>query len=455
MLALLASAGFAFAQEKQHSLSEKAAETFGKLQTMVREDKPNWAAALDLVNGLIPQLPADSYDLAQALQTKGKLLLQKEEYGQAIPPLEASLVLSDAHQYFEPGEALMVVDLLARIYAQEAVAAKTPAAQQQAFAKSVGYFKRWLKDTPKPNADTSLVYAQVLVQYAMVNAEKPNLDLIKEARAEVEKVLYSSVKPKESAYLLLQFAYQQEGDIAKSAQLLELLVKQYPNKANYWQQLMASYNTLAAANEKNPEKMRTYYVRAINTIERAQPYGFLKGPKDNYNLVTLYTLAGQFGRSTELLHAGLRSGAIESDVKNWLLLMYSYQQANQELQAINAGKEAIKLFPKAGQLDFNIGQIYYGMNDTKNANAFFRSAVNKGGVEKLYPTLMVLAYTSFELGQLDEALDAIKRAEQMNEKKGDTSLPRMKEAIEAAIKERDDKKAEAEKRAAEAKPKTL
>jgi uncharacterized protein HemY len=451
-LALLAPGSLAVAQEKQpHSLSEKAAETFGKLQTMVREEKPNWQAALDLINGLLPQLPADSYDLTQALETKGKLLLQKEEYSKAIEPLEASLKLSDAHQYFDPPEALMVVDLLARIYAQEAVAAKTPAAQQQAFAKSVGYFKRWLKDTPKPNPDTSLVYAQVLVQYAMVDPEKVNMALIKEARAEVEKVLYSAVKPKESVYLLLQFAYQQEGDIAKSAELLELLVKQYPNKANYWQQLMASYNTLAATNEKNPTKMRQYYVRAINTIERAQPYGFLKGPKDQYNLVTLYTLAGQFGRSTELLHAGLRNGTIESDVKNWLLLMYSYQQANQELQAINAGKEAIKLFPKAAQLDFNVGQIYYGMNDTKNANAFFRTAVKKGGLEKPYPTWMVYAYTSFELGNLEEALDAINEAGKLKEHEKDSSWSKMKDAIEAAIKERDEKKADAEKRAAEAK----
>lgn len=446
--------GLGFAEDKQpNSLSEKAAEAFGKLQTIVREQNPNWNAALELINGLLPQLPPDSYDLAQALQTKGKLLLQKEEYAKAIEPLETSLRLADAKGYFDAAETNMVVDLLARLYAQEAVASKSPATQQQYFAKAITYFKRVLQ-APKVPSDSLLTYAQILVQAATINAEKPDMALIKEARGVVENVLKTTIKPKESAYLLLQFIQQTEGDIEGSAKILELLVKQYPNKSNYWQQLMATYNTLAATSEKDPDKMRQYYIRAINTIERAQPYGFMKGQKDQYNLVTIYSLAGQFGRSTELLYAGLKNGSIESDVKNWFLLAYAYQQVNQELQAVAALKEAAKIFPKAGQVDFTIGQIYYGMDDTKNANAFFKSAVAKGNLEKLYPTLMILAYTSFELGQLDEALEAIEKAEKLPDRPKDDSLGKMKEAIIAAIKEREDKKAETAAREA-AKPKAL
>jgi tetratricopeptide (TPR) repeat protein len=441
--------GVSFAEDKQpNTLGEKTAETFGKLQTIVREAKPDWDAALALMNSLIPQLAPDSYDLAQALQTKGKLLLQKEEYAKAIEPLETALRLSDTKQYLDPQETAMVVDLLARLYAQEAVASKSPKTQHQYFAKAIAYFKRVLQD-PKVTSDSLLTYAQILVQAATVDADKPDMALIKEARGAVDNVLRTTIKPKESAYLLLQFILQTEGDIAKSGEILELLVSQYPNKANYWQQLMATYNTLAGSySEKDPEKTRQYYIRAINTIERAQPYGFMKGPKDQHNLVTIYSIAGQFGRSTELLYAGLKNGTIESTVQNWFLLAYAYQQVHQELQAIAALKEAAKIFPKEGQVDFMIGQIYYGLEDIKNANAHFRTAVTKGNLEKQYPTLMILAYTSFELGNLDEALEVIKKAEKLPEGPKDTQLTKMKEAIESAIKEREEKKAEAEARAA-------
>lgn len=444
ILALLGPIGLFAAEEKQqHSMGEKAAEAFGKLQTIVRDANPNWNAALDLLNGLIPTLAPESYDLVQALQTKGKLLLQKEEYSKAIEPLETALRIADAHQFFEPPEVLMISDLLARLYAQEASGAKTPAAQEPLFVKSITYLKRWMKESPKKSADMSMLYAQILVQYATINPEKVNLAAIKEAKVEVEKVLYSTVKPKETAYVLLQFIVQQEGDMEKSAQMLELMVSMFPTKANYWQTLMATYSSLAQANEKSPEKMRQYYIRAINTIERAQPYGFMKTPKDQYNLVTLYTLAGQFGRSTDLLHAGLRNGTIESDVKNWIQLAYAYQQAHLDLQAINSLKEAAKLFPKSGQIDFNIGNIYYSLDDMKNANTYFRGSMGKKDdidKSKIYPTLRVIAFTSLELGQLEDALKAVEEAEKMAEAPKDTGLARMKEAILAEIAERDEKK---------------
>jgi tetratricopeptide (TPR) repeat protein len=447
VLALLLPAGVSFAQQQQkerqpNNLSEKASEVFTKIGPLVQGQK--WDEALGLLNALIPQLAANSYDLAEVLQTKGKLLLQKEEYAKALEPLEKALALSDANDFFDKNASLMLVDFIAKLYAQEAVSAKDPAIQKAYFAKAVTYFKRWLKDTPKQNPDISLYFAQVLVQQATVNQEKPDINLIREARVEVDKVLKNSIKPKESAYQLLYFILQQEGQIAKSAEILELLVKQYPTKSNYWQQLMATYNTLAAMaidTDKNPEKARQYYVRAINTIERAQAQGFLKSPKDQYNLVVIYSQAGQFGRSTELLYSGLKNGAIESDVKNWLLLSYAYLQVNQELRAIAALKEATKIFPQSGQLEFNIGQLYSGLDKPKEANEHYRLAMTKGGGDKPFATAMFLAWTSYELGLFEDALEAIKIAEaKKTPQDKDDNLPKMKDAIQSAIREREEKK---------------
>jgi len=44
-------------------------------------------------------------------------------------------------------------------------------------------------------------------------------------------------------------------------------------------------------------------------MERAQELGLMKTPKDNYNLVTMYYNAGQFGKATDLLYSGLKDGS--------------------------------------------------------------------------------------------------------------------------------------------------
>src|SRR6185295_13612076 len=116
----------------------------------------------------------------------------------------------------------------------------------------------------------------------------------------------------------------------------------------------------------------------IASIERAQALGFLRTPKDNYTLVGLYFNVGQFGKATELLYAGLKSGAIEPLQANWELLAYSFQQVDKPYQAIEVLKEAAKHFPKSGQLDYQVAQIYYSLDKPKEAYASLVSATTKG-----------------------------------------------------------------------------
>lgn len=433
----VASSVFAAEEKTPPALTEKTTELFTKIAPYQKEQ--NWKAIIDLINAALPTLPPNSYDLAEVLSSKGIALLQIEDYSRALEPLETALRISDAHEFFEKPKAMQIVDLLARLYSQEAAGTKDPVLQKQYFAKAGVYFKRWFANTPKPNPDMLVSYASILVNQASIDPNNVDLNLIKEAREITERTLLTTLKPKESSFQLLSYTYQQENRLDKSAEILELLVKQYPTKANYWQQLMATYNTLASVNEKEPRKMRQYYVRAINTIERAQPYGFLKTPKDQYNLVTLYSLAGQFGRSTDLLSAGLKDGTIESTAKNWLLLVYAYLQVNQEQQAIAALKQAGGLFPKEAQIDFQLGQLYSLKDDTKSAHAAYKAADAKGGGDKPFAVAMFLAYTSFELSLLDDALAAITKAEKMPDASKDKGLPKMKEAILAAIDDRDEK----------------
>lgn len=425
-----------------HNLAEKTSAEFAKLKPL--QDAKNWAGMIAILDALVPTVGPTSYDMALILDMKAKLFATQEQYSKAIEPWEKALQLSDTYKYFDERQTLDTVYFLSQLNYQEGLSSKVPAQQQQFIKSAIGQLKRWLAETKKVTAEASMLYASMLFNQAVSVPDKVDKSLIQEARKEVERGLLLSIEPKEGFYALLLVILQQEGDFNRAAEVLELLVKQFPQKKDYWPTLMAFY--LNMASDKDEKKSRANYIRAINTIERAQAMGHMKTPKDNYNLVTLYITANQFSRANELLYDGLKKGTIESDPKTWGILGYYYQQADNELQALSVLAEATKLFPAAGQLELQIGEIYRQQEKTRDAYTHYKSAVKKGGLEKPQVGYQLLAYAAFELSELDEALNAVVEAEKFPEAQKDAQLPKLKKAIQDALEERKYKKEEAAKK---------
>ncbi len=418
-------------------LNEKVSEALQqKMKPLL--DAKNWDGAMAVIDSVLVGVDPNGYDTAFLSDIKAKIFLQKNDYASAIAPMETTLRLGDANKnFFDKKTILDVVYFLAQIYYQEGTSSKDATVQKNYFNKSSAYIKRWLQTTPKKNQEASLFYASILYNQAVVNPDKVDFDLIKRVQTEVQEGLLTSLKPKEGFYVLLLASLQQIGDLAGSAEVLEQMVKVKPDNKTYWLQLLATYLNLGGGTEKDEQKSRESFARAINTMERAQALGLMQTPKDNYNLVTMYYNAGQFGKATDLLYSGLKSGAIESDLKNWQLLAYSYQQIGRDAQAIAVLKEAGTAFP-TGQIEFQIGQIYSQMeNRTAEAYSYYSKAVAKGGLEKPHSAYMFLAYTAFELEKFDEALAAINKTIASADGQKDAQAPRLKQAIEDAVKERE------------------
>jgi len=428
-------------QEGPPGLNEKVSEALQqKMKPLL--DAKNWDGAMAIIDGLLQTLDRNSYDTAFLSDIKAKIFLQKNDYASAIAPMENTLRLADANKnFFDKKTVLDLIYFLAQLYYQEGTSSKVATVQQQYFNKSSAYIKRWLQTSPKKNQEATLFYASILYNQAVANPDKIDLELIKQVQTEVQEGLLTALKPKEGFYVLLLASLQQLGDLARSTEVLEQMVTAKPDNKTYWQQLLATYLNMGGGNEKDEEKSRESLARAINTMERAQALGLMETPKDNYNLVTMYYNAGQFGRATDLLYSGLKSGAIEPELKNWQLLAYSHQQIGQEMQAIAVLKEASKGFT-TGQIDFQIGQIYSQMdNRTAEAYSYYANAVAKGGLEKPHSAYMFLAYTAFELEKYDDAQAAIIKTLATPEGAKDGQSARLKSAIEDAIKEREAAKA--------------
>ena len=421
-----------------HSVSEKTSEAFGKLKPL--QETQNWNGMLQVLEA-VPLVPG-SYDEALVLDMKAKLYATTSQYTKAIGPWEKAVSLSDQHGYFGEKPLMEIIFFLGQLYAQEASSTKDTKLQQQYFGKALIYFKRFIDKTPKPTPEALSTYAMILYYKAVAEPTTVDQSLLTEAKKVIERGLTSSIKPKESFYQLLLTLQQQQNDMQGASEILELLLVSNPKKKDYWTMLMAMYLQLSdKAKDKPTPEARDYLVRAIVTAERAQAQGFMSTGKENMNLVSLYLMANQFTKGTELLYNGMKKSVIDNEPQNWRILGRYYQEANMNTQAVAVLEEATKMFPRNGELEVQIAQISLQMENTRQAFNHAKLAAEKGNFEttKPYSVSYLVAYTAYELGDIDASSAAITACEKFEEHKKDSQFPRLRDVIREAVAERDAK----------------
>jgi tetratricopeptide (TPR) repeat protein len=404
-------------------LSEKIHQTMESMGKLQSEQK--WDELVAQIDRLLATTEPQSFDTAFLSQFKAQALLGKLDYKNAISPLETALSLSERYGFFGDKD-LELMWLLSQLYGQEAAADKTEEGRRTNYAKAYATLRRWLDRTPKPTPDAQYFAASILYNQALYD-NKVDKAILQQAQAEAEKGLQMTIKPKEQFFALLMAIAQQLGDFPKSAEYLELLVKDYPKNKSYWMSLLNAY---LSEGEKG-------YVRAIVTLERAQKLGLLNEPRENFTLVGLHLNAQQFPIAADLFEAGLRNGTLESDQKSWELLANCYQLTHKEEKAISTLKEAIKIFPKAASLDLQVGNLYYMTEKYEDALTYMKSAVSKGlDKTQQLQAYSYIAYLGLDLKKLDDAKSAAEKAVELDPaSKGAKDLLK---AVNEAITERNE-----------------
>lgn len=396
-------------------LSESIASGIAPLSALFEGKK--WDEALKAIDTLIAKTEPVSFDRAFLSQLKAQILGSKGEYGAAVQPLELALKIADQLNLFRFTRALPINEQeslinLASLYMQDAsVAGRSMEYQRAAYAKAHLYGQR-LVSGKKPTIDAQTMWARILYSEATLDSNKVDIAVMKQASIEAEKALYLTVKPKEENYTLLLATLQQLGESARCADLLELMVKKFPNSKSYWPVLFNTYVSMQGTGDK------TVDLSAVIALERAQSAGLMTTNKDNYMLAGLYYNIQQYAFAAELLEKGLRNGTIDPEQKNWELLAASYQQMDKESRAIDTFLEAIRLFPKSSNLELQVGQIYYNADKHDEAFKHLQAAVAKG-LEKPGQTLILLSYLSLENKRLDEALGFAEKAVKADPKSKD------------------------------------
>jgi tetratricopeptide (TPR) repeat protein len=403
---LAVSSSFAATPDNPPELSEKIVGGVAPLSALFEAQK--WDDALKAIDALLAKTEPSSFDRAFLSALKAQLLSSKGNYGAAVEPLETALKLADELHLFRFAHALpiseqdMLINLASLYVADAGSPGKSMETQRADYSKAQIYGRR-LIEGKKPTVDAQSMWARILYSQAMVDPAKIDMTLMKQAAVEAEKVLYLVIKPKEDNYTLFLAALQQLGDNSRCADVLELMVKKFPNNKSYWPMLFNTYVTMRESGDK------TVDLSAVIALERAQAAGQMVANKDNFMLAGLYFNIEQYAFAADMLEQGLRNGKIDPEQKNWELLAAAYQHMNKEARATEIFLEAIKLFPKSPNLELQVGQIYY--NDDKHDAAYkhFQAAVAKG-LEHPSQTLVLISYLALEDKRLDDALAAAQKA---------------------------------------------
>lgn len=415
--------------------TSKTTESFDDLRKFT--EAQDFPRSLQLIDSLLVEAPAGSYDRYVLSQIKGQILLSLNRLGDAIAPFETCIAMAEANPNFlEPKSRLDQLNLLAQIVYQQGSESKDPAVQRAGYERALGYMERWFRFSDKPGVQQRLFAASIHYNLASAGgAAKPDETQLKSALAQLEEGLLLTTRPTAQLRNLYIACLIQLGDLATAADHLEVVVEADPKTSATWSQLSALYLNLAGE-AKDPAIARSYNLRALHAIERAQSHGHLKSPRENYTRVAILFNLSQYGVAADLIEAGIANQSIESSRRNWELLAAAYQQSNRETKALDTLSRAVGLFPTEPDLEFALAQNLYGAGRAADAYARAEAAVAKPGLAKPGQARLYLAFIGYELQRYDEAQKWVDAARAGGDVPA-ASLDPIAKAVAEAIKARE------------------
>jgi len=375
------------ATERPKQLSDETQATFNKVWPLI--EAKNWEQVIPLLNEVLTKAKPDSYDTAMASVILAQVYLQRNtpggsDYAAAVPLLENVIRLG-----YHDGERLLdFTFLLAQLHNMGGNAAR---AEELAL--------RWLDTAKKWKLESVIFYTSVVLQRAQGKDGKVDKEAVTKALTILKKAFVVFPTPTEQLYQVLAISYQLNGEMDKAAEIFEVLVSKWPKNRQYWQQLYALYVNSSES------------IRAILTLERAQEFGILNGPKDHLSRVGLYYNLQRYDKVVEILEKGLKDGSIEQEANNYELLAAAYQQTFQEFKAIDAYRRAVEKFPaNAGKYYISITNLYWEMQKYAEALDSIEKGLAAGEVENPGKLYMFAAYICYELRKFDKGLELLEKA---------------------------------------------
>lgn len=316
----------------------------------------------------------NEYETAVVFRTIAFVHIYREEYREAIPPLEKALEMGA----FNEDQLKSALYNLGQLYA-------TIGDYENVISTLERYFDKVEEPQPK---------AYILMAQAHVELEN-----YRKAVPYGEKGIELAEEPVENYYNLLLAAYNELNMLQKMSGLLEEMVTYWPDKMRYWWQLFGVYMEL----ERDGD--------ATAVLASAYHKGLFKEESHYKNLTRMYLLQQAPFRGAKVLIDGLEKGVVEKTKDNYRLLATAWTQAKEWDEALGAFEQAAKL-DEDGELFLRMAQIQQMRANWAGVKESADNALQKGGLdeEDIGKAYLLRGQYHAENKQYDQALEAFRQA---------------------------------------------
>ncbi|MDJ0920627.1 MAG: tetratricopeptide repeat protein [Henriciella sp.] len=370
MLAL--TAGASLAQEcTETQFSSKNAEFYLKAETELLTNK-NAQAALGFLNQLRNQ-EMNCYEEGSALRLGAAIKIEAGDYAGAVRDLEAAL----NRGFIPQSEHKTTYYNISQIYLNT-----------ENLPKAMEYFDKWLAAGGAPNRDTKW-------QLAVINQK---LERPRESLRWAEEVFAADgPNADRQVYDFLIYLYDETGQLAKKAQLLEQLLAKNPNERRLWDAISGDY---FRANEDR---------KAFEVQKAMYLGGILQTEDEIMRVVNFYNTFNAPYQAAKILNKEMNQGRINKTYNRMELLANLYQVAREYERAIPVIEEAAQMSSN-GEMYERLGRSYTELQEWAKAEEALTNAINKGGLKDRSLAWVLIGQSRYERGDRAGAREAFRQA---------------------------------------------
>jgi len=383
LLAFCLASGAVFAQEgeeqqeqetkKVGGISAKTYEKFAKAQELTEVD--DFAGALAVLDQIKNQKNLRPAEAIQLYNFYGVVYFSMEKYRESIKAFQTMLQQED----LEPRQRTETLYTLAQLHFTI-----------EDWEGAIKIMNDWLSVVTNPPPDPLILLASAYYQLERYDEMIAPIERAMNIARERDKDV------KESWWLLLRVAYYEKGDLAKVAEILEILVVNWPKK-EYWTMLSGMYGEL------NKE------ARQLGAYEAAYDQGLLDRSSEITTLAQLLMQAEAGYKAARVMEKGLESGLVDNTEQNYRLLSQAWQMAAEYEKAIPPLKTAAASSGD-GELDARLANSYLNLNRYEECVAAATAALDKGGLRRPAIAQELKGMCLFEMQKFEEAKKAFRQA---------------------------------------------
>jgi len=355
-------------------INAKTYEKFAKAQELAEAE--NYQGAINILNeiknGKKKPSPAE---MAQLYNFYGFIYYSQDRYTDAIKAYETVLQQPE----LDEGTKTNTLYTIAQLYFS-----------MENWQQAINKLNEWLKiatnPAPEPYILIGTAYYQLEQYNRMIQPVEKAMSIARERGKPI----------KEQWWLLLRVAYYEGNNLSKVADILEVLVVNWPKK-EYWTMLSAMYSEL------NKERQQ------LSAYASAYDQGMLVKSSEVVQMSQLYMQADAPFKAAKVLDKGITDGIVDKTAENYRLLSQAWQMAAEYDKAITPLKKAAAI-SNQGELDVRLANSYLNLGRHDECVSAARDGIRKGGLKRRDTAYELLGTCLYEKSQYEDAKNAFRQA---------------------------------------------